>query len=272
MSTNALEVRLRGSAEKINIARLTETLTQVKVALEEIDRVYMWQRSARPDWVIQRLDQHEKDLLIQVTTRESRRRDWSSLLAPVSALVSGVKTLQEIPEVPQYYTESTVERLIKIGEPGGGIQEVSLATVNGKVGHHFSISEPVRENAHQAVTGAYSSLGSVAGWLDEMNARRAAKGVVKVALYDPLTRRAVIGHLPTTMESTAQQLWRKRVLARGIVTRNERGQIVRIKIEHLEILPQDDAGRASVDDLLGADPDWLDGQSVDDYLRGVRGA
>ena len=272
MSTTALEVRLREGVEKVGIARLTETLTQVKVALEEIDRVYQWQRSARPEWVIQQLDQDENDLLIRVTARESRRRDWSSLLVPVNALVAGVKTLQEVPEVPQYYTESTVERLIKIGAPGGGIQEVSLAMVNGKVGHHFSISEPVRDNAHQAVTGAYTSLGSVAGWLDEMNARRAARGLVKVALYDPLTRRAVIGHLPTAMEPTAQQFWRKRVLARGMVTRNERGQIVRIQIEDIEPLQEDDADRAPVADLLGADPDWLGGLSVDDYMREVRGA
>lgn len=30
------------------------------------------------------------------------------------------------------------------------------------------------------------------------------------------------------------------------------------------------ARRASVDELLGADPDWLGGQSVDDYMAEIR--
>ncbi|MEU9884851.1 hypothetical protein [Sphaerisporangium sp. NPDC051011] len=272
MSTHALEVRLREGAERIGVTRLTETLTQVKVALEEIDRVYLYSRTPRPEWVVQQLAQQGHDLLVRLTARESRGREWPSLVAPLNALVAGVETLQREPELPQYYTESTLERLLKIGEPGAGVQEVSLATVNGTVGHHFPISEPVRQNARQAVAGAYDSLGSVAGWLDEMNARRVAKGVLRVGLYDPLTRRAVTGVLAPDMEAAMQRFWRQRVLARGLITRNKRGQIVRIRIDHIEPLPQDDDKRAAVSELLGADPDWLGGQDVDAYLHEERRA
>ncbi|RCG32227.1 hypothetical protein DQ384_06915 [Sphaerisporangium album] len=122
------------------------------------------------------------------------------------------------------------------------------------------------------MVGAYDSLGSIAGWLDEMNARRVAKGVLRVGLYDPLTRRAVTGVLAPDMEAVMQRFWRQRVLARGLITRNKRGQIVRIRIDHIEPLPQDDDRRAAVSELLGADPDWLGGQDVDEYLREARRA
>jgi hypothetical protein len=193
------------------------------------------------------------------------------LLAPAEALVSGVESLQRIPEVPQYYTESTVERLLKIGQPGQGVKEVSLATVNGKVDNDYvPVSEPVRQHAQEAVRGAETSLGSVAGWLDQMNARRFGKGLLVVSLFDSLTHRAVTGHIPAAMEPEVRKLWRRRVLAIGQVMRNERGQPVRISIESFEQLPEDDSARAPVDQLLGIDRDWTSGQSVDEYVREAR--
>jgi hypothetical protein len=193
------------------------------------------------------------------------------MLAPAEALVSGVDALQREPEMPLYYTESTVERVLKIGEPGQGVTEVSLATVNGDPNiEYVPVSEPVRQHAREAVHGTHTSLGSVAGWLDQMSARRVGKGVLVVSLFDPLTHRAVAGHLPAAMEPAVHELWRHRVLARGRVTRNERGQPVRINIDGFELLPEDDGARAPVDQLLGLDRDWIAGQPVDEYVREAR--
>jgi hypothetical protein len=74
------------------------------------------------------------------------------------------------------------------------------------------------------------------------------------------------------MEDEVHRYWRRRVLAIGKVTRNERGQVVRIAIERFESLPENDNERAPVSELLGIDPDWLAGQNVDDYVREVRRA
>lgn len=269
--TGALDVKIRSNADRVELARLTRTLNEVRLALAEIDRVYV-SRGRRPKWVVDSLRDHPDFLLIRLTAGETPRRDSGSLLAPAEALVSGVASLERIPEVPQYYTESTVERLLKIGQPGQGVKEVSLATVNGKVNEYVSVSEPVRQHAQEAVHGTETSLGSVAGWLDQMNARRVGKGLLVVSVFDSLTRRAVTGHIPAAMEPEVHQLWRRRVLARGLVTRNERGQPVRISIDGFELLPEDDSGRAPVDDLLGIDPDWIGGQSVDEYVREARRA
>ncbi|SFJ57507.1 hypothetical protein SAMN05216275_11039 [Streptosporangium canum] len=272
MSANALEIRLREGRDRVDLTRYTDTLAQVQHALNEIDHVFARQKTARPEWIVQDLGHDDQELVVRLTARETPRRDYASLLASIHALVSGVEQLQETPEVPQYYTATTVERLLKIGNPGKGIQEVSFATVNDAVGPHFPVSEPVREHARLAVTGTQTSLGSVAGWIDQMSVRRLNKGVSSVSLFDPSTRRAVLGRLPAEMQTVVESMWRKRVLARGTIWRNDRGQVVKIEIEHLELLPEEPEALAPVSELLGIAPDWLGGQSVDDYIREVRRA
>lgn len=273
MTAGALDVRISSPLnERVELARLTKTLNEVRLALSEIDRIYVI-RGSRPRWVVSSLSDYPDSLLIRLTARATRSRDVGSMLATAEALVSGLDSLQRVPEVPQYYTESTVERLLKIGEPGQGVTEVSLATVNGKVDiDYVPVSEPVRQHAREAVHGAETSLGSVAGWLDQMSARRVGKGILAVSLFDSLTRRAVAGFMPAAMEPEVHQMWRRRVLARGRVTRNKRGQAVRISIEALDQLPEDERGRAPVDELLGIDQDWTGDQDVDEYVREARRA
>ena len=43
-----------------------------------------------------------------------------------------------------------------------------------------------------------------------------------------------------------------------------------IDVDQLELLPEDNSGRPSTDTLLGIGADWLDGMTVDDFLRVVR--
>lgn len=272
MSTTALEVRIRPAEGRIELQRLTSTLDQLRLALSDIDRAYVY-RGSRPKWVIADIRQLEVEILIRVTASASPTRPAASMLASVDALVSGVESLRHEPIVPDYYSPQTVERILTVSGPGRGIRDISLATVNGNAGKPVHVSEPVRENARRAVLGVQESLGSVAGWLDSMSARRLGSGRLMVALYDPLTRSAVIGELPSEMADEAHdRYWRRRVLASGRVKRNDSGQAVRIKIDGLELLPEDDNERAPVADLIGSDPDWLDGQSVDEYIREVRRA
>ncbi|MFC4899797.1 hypothetical protein ACFQVD_36060 [Streptosporangium amethystogenes subsp. fukuiense] len=46
--------------------------------------------------------------------------------------------------------------------------------------------------------------------------------------------------------------------------------MVKIDIEPLEPFPEEPVTPAPVEELLGIAPDWLGGQSVDDYIRDAR--
>ena len=98
MAVSGLDVKSRSSPnERVELARLTKTLSEVRLALAEIDRVYVF-RGRRPRWVVSSLKDYPDSLLIRLTASATGKRDTSSMLAPAQALVSGVDALQRMPE------------------------------------------------------------------------------------------------------------------------------------------------------------------------------
>jgi hypothetical protein len=87
---------------------------------------------------------------------------------------------------------------------------------------------------------------------------------------DPHTHHAVSVTLPETWEDRLRALWRRRVLVEGLVIRNSRCQVVRVE-QVAEIHEYDSSSAVTpLSRLRGAAPEWLGGQSVDEYLRQVR--
>lgn len=77
--------------------------------------------------------------------------------------------------------------------------------------------------------------------------------------------------VPDSMTEDLRTARRHRVSLSGKVRRNARGQAIRIEVDQLELLPEGNSGRPSTEALLGVGADWLDGLTVDDFLREVRG-
>ena len=220
-------------------------------------------------WLVDDLDHDRRELTVRLVPRMgSSKRSDESVLVPIEALVEGVAELQERPELPAFFQESTVSRLLKVGKPGQGIARVTLATVNGDVGPLQPLSDRLLSNGRDAVRPADESAGSVVGRLDIMNARAERK--LRVSLFDSASRRAITGYASAALREQVLLHFEHRVLAEGLVTRNERGQIVKIQIERLQRLPDDDSQRASVEQVFGADPEWLGGRDVDEFLREAR--
>lgn len=270
MTTTGLELRMHEGQERTSVSRFTTTLNEVVRSLREIDRVYL-QRATRATWVMADLAREQNDMIVRLEARPSNgSRPSSDMLVPVDALISGASILHDQAEVPRLFMPATVERLADLSEPGDGLQGLSIAAYNGKAGTEVEINDQVRVNARSAVMAHEISYGSVFGLLDSLGHRRRAGGT-KVAIHDPSTRRVIDGFLPESLTEEARELWRHRVLARGKIRRNRSGQVIRIDVDHIEPLPEDNRNRPDTRDLLGAAPDWLGGHSVDDFIREVRG-
>lgn len=267
-SVTALEVRMMQGEHRPALAAFTSTLGQLSSALREIDIAAVTHRSARPKWVVDDLSHEGLFYTVRLSAGPNQRRDPASLLMPVSALVDGARDLQSEPELPRFYSESTVTRLLRVAVPHEGIREVSLATVNGKVGERVLLNDNLIEHARTAVREAEVSIGSITGTLDVISTR--AKHGVRVSVFDPVNRRAVTGTVSGKLSDTLRKSWGHRVTVRGRITRNARGQAIRVAITGLELLPDDDSGRPSTAELLGADPEWTGGLSVGDFMDRAR--
>jgi hypothetical protein len=271
MATTGLEVRLTEGRERAEVGRFTRTLDEIVLSLREIDRAYL-RRGTRATWVLADLDHDQNELVVRLEARPStRNRTVEDMLKPVDAFVDGAALLSEVPEVPEYFTSSTVTRLASLAAPRDGVQHVSVAPYNGSRTRSVALSDSVQKNATEAVRAYEIAYGSVAGVIDLLDSGRRRGGNLRLNIYDIQNRQAVQGSIPASYAEDLRQLWRHRVLVGGIIKRNSRGQAIRIDVDRILSLPESDETRPSTEQLLGIDPDWLGGRSVDDYIREVRG-
>ena len=268
MTALGLEVRLHEGRERAEATRVARTLNEVVSSLHEIDRVHLL-RGTRATWIMADMDRQAEDLVLRLEPRHvPTKRDILDMMVPVEALVRGATTLARQPVVPELFAPKTVTRIATLAEPKDGVQSVTLATYNGGNESAALLSDAVRENAASAVRPFEVSYGSVSGTLSGL--REARKGFVRVTVRDTVGRQAIDGIVPATMAEELRFAWRHRVALAGKVKRNARGQAIRIEVDQIELLPDGNSGRPSTDSLLGVAVDWLDGVSVDDFLREIR--
>jgi len=270
MTTTGLEVRLHEGRERAEVTRFTKTLDEIVRSLREIDRVYLM-RGTRATWVLADLRHDHDEMVVRLEARASTSaRTAEDMLVPVMAFVAGAASLNEVAVIPRLFSPTTVERLASLAEAKQGVQSVSVAAYNGQVGPRVALSDSVREHAREAVRPFEISYGSISGVLDLVGTSHRQRGM-RLSIYDPAGRQAVDGFVAERLAEELRLMWRHRVLAGGKIKRNRRGQVIRIEVDRIERLPDDDRGRPDTDQVLGMAPDWLNGQSVDQYLREVRG-
>lgn len=265
-AVSALDVQMTQSEQRPDLDRFIKTLGNVSKALNEIDRAALPGRMPRPRWVIEDLRHTGEDFHVRITAAPAKKRDRVSLLQPVEALVSGIGDLREVPELPQFYSEETVERLLVVAQPRLGIQEVALAPVNGQVGRYEALDAQVLDNARSAVREAEKSIGSISGSLTGLT--KTAQGL-RIAIHDPVAKRTVRGTASFALGEELRATWNHRCVLRGRITRNGVGQALRIAVNNVEPLPDVRRERNIAQRLLGADPSWT-GVPVDEYMRQVR--
>lgn len=268
-AATGLEVRVHEGRERAEVTRVTQTLTEVIASLHEIDRMHLL-HGRRPTWVVAHMARDHQDLIIRVEARHvPDGRDYADMLVPAVALVAGAEVLKERPEVPKLFTPNTVTRVGKLAVPRDGVQSVSLATYNGVAGPEVTLTDSVKTHADAAVKPFEVAFGTVTGHLTTLTDRK-RQGVVRVGIRTT-GNLIVTGFVPGTLVDQLRELWRHRVSVLGKIRRNARGQALRVDIEHIEQLPEDNTLRPSTEALLGAGADWLEGLTVDEFMEQIRG-
>lgn len=269
MAATGLEVRLHQGRERAEVSTFTRTLDEIVLSLREIDQVYLL-RGTRATWVLDHLEHQRQDLVVRLQPRNvPATRDVADMAVPVQALLDGAEVLQHRAMVPELFAPKTVTRLAKLATPTVGVMGVSLAAYNGKTSDRVELDGEVKDNATAAVNPIEIAYGSVSGTLSGLRHVQRRQGGVQVTLRDDLERRAITGFVPESQTEQLRQLWRHRVLFGGIIKRNANGQAIHIEVDRVERMPEDNSGRPSTDELLGAIEGWTEKQ-IEEFLRGMR--
>ncbi|WP_349268680.1 hypothetical protein [Mycolicibacterium parafortuitum] len=268
MVGTGLEVRLRQGRDRAELSQFTRTLDAIRLSLIEIDGVHLV-RGSRATWVVDDISHVRDDLVVRLRSRYkvTKDRDAEDMLVPVQALLNGAEVLHERPTVPDLFAPKTVRRLAKIATPTLGVQEVSLALYNGKVGDRVELDNAVRDNATAAVKPIAFSYGSITGKLCELKSAERGGGV-RVIVRDG--NHAIAGHVRRDGAEQLRELWNHRVMLGGIIRRNSTGQALRIDVDHMEAMPDTNAGRTPPSELLGAYAGTLTDKQIDERLDRMR--
>lgn len=271
MGANGLQVTLRQGRERAEIGRFTRTLDEVVLSLKEIDEVYL-DRGTRPVWILDSVRTRGHTLTIRLAPRDlPKKRELGDMLVPVKALVDGARTLEHEPSVPKLFQPATVSRIAKLAIPHDGVQSVALATYNGQVGEKVHLDDRVKANALAAVQPNYYTLGTVVGRVFAVGENR-KRHTLRLAIRDENRGTVVEAHTPEELEPEARDAWRHRVIVGGEIRMNARGQAVRIDVDRIDRMPEDNSGRPVTESVLGCiSPDRLEGLTVDELLERMRG-
>jgi hypothetical protein len=265
-----IEVVVDGARREIEVGRYTRALTDTVWLLQEIDRL-AFKEVPRLHWAITDTSSNGVFRARLMPRTIPYKRLASTAQVPPQALVEGLVSLTERAEIPDLFTEASVHRVDKLGEPSGGLRALQLIPISdkGSEGEPVRVDEALRQHARSAIAPQERSTGSVSGLLDVLNARR--RDILRGSIYNPRTRRAVTCLIPANRVDEVTGAFGHRVLVGGPLTRNEVGQVIRIELVDLEVQP-DNFRVPTVDDILGIDPDWTGELSTDEYLAQVRGA
>ena len=266
----ALDVRITPGVQRLpDLRDFLLALGRLGTALDELDRAMISGRSPHPTWVVRDLARVDGYFEVTLAAAVDAARDPVSLLRPAVALVDGVRDLETAADLPPYYSETTIDRLLQIAKPKSGIREIALAARNGVREPWAPLTEQVISHARQSVKPAQQSIGSITGRLDEL--KSSPKGRISTRVFDERSRRTVTVSVPASvadnLRNDLRQAWTERVTVRGRITRNAAGQAVKVTATQLERLPDDDSGMPSAADVLGIAPGWTGDLSPDAYIE-----
>lgn len=178
-----------------------------------------------------------------------------------------LRILQGGQGVPPDFSSRTVERLARVIRLFEAQKVTALRAVDLESGEAVTFTEDTQEAVRRILSPRYSALGSVIGTLDTLGRR----GGTYATVYEDTHSRAVRCEFDEALLPAVKEALFRRVLARGVVAYNDESGAMRVKLNHLEVLP-DAEELPTVTEMHGAVPDLTGGQDSVEYVRQLRDA
>ena len=255
MEGHRVTLTLGGRADAVPLGSFLSAAQTLADLLEQLDRKLSGRPQATLDWVITNLE------LGSVTIEaEAQPRDDTLDLAPLvtSRFVDGLALVERAAERPTDFTDEMLEaskRLVSVLD-----DSVSRVVVRAS-GKQVAVSQHVAANVDALIGPRHVSLGAVEGALEAVSLH----GRPTFNVYERVHGRRVRCDFALEMLDSVKEALGKRVLVKGTVRSNARGEPVSVRVSDLRIFPSRaaTAGRPSI---TGLDPGFTGEATAAEYV------
>jgi hypothetical protein len=253
-----------GEHDDISLVSLLTTLRDVKGLLSDFDAALSQDPRGNIKWNVEVLQKNSPPLLglSGEVGRSSRARVPEDFPERVSrTLLNSTAKLSLQSERLDIVSDSAMERYTRLASRSRRIGEIEVSTETQKV----PINETTLSHIRTLSGPRSQSTGSVLGRLDTISVHNANE----IRVWDENTNRPVRCRYPDALEETVKALLRERVLVSGVVSFNEHGRPISVKVSALtpygrpEELPTIEQMSGLIDDVTG-------GASLKEYMEHLR--
>lgn len=185
-------------------------------------------------------------------------------------LIEGFREVETAGTLPPAWSLASAHRATAIATHLGTDADHGLTlrlVVDNAEASVVDVTARTATNLRAATRATHQSIGSVVGALGSLSAR---KGRRAAGIWPERGgRRVAVSFAESDLDDVRRAVGTPRVQISGRLLRNNRGQLLRVKMRRLDVL-SDHTDPDSPTSLLGADPSMTGGQDPVDYVRALR--
>jgi hypothetical protein len=266
-----LRIDIIGNPKTIPFKTFGQVSNDALSILGDLDRALSARPGGSTEWFMNDISTNGSlrlEIYPKLKSRSKERADVGRDIA--KSFVSGFTTLEIEGRSPAFLTDKGMKRAEHLTNL---IDERGARAIVASVPENHNIVEITRrsaDNIQRLIPEAYKSIGSVEGYLETISVHKTKKFVV----YQGMTGKAVNCQFPKLeLMDKVKHFLGARVLVSGIVSRNEKGEPMRVLLEKesdlkvfgvdLKILPFKKLG--------GSDPDFTGDMTTEEFIRKIRG-
>ena len=196
---------------------------------------------------------------------KSRVTDADYRSRVVESFVDGLVQIQREGTTPPFFSDYGLRKarglaraLDKDGARAVRVRDIQRET-------EAEITPDVSSKLSQLVNVRYKEIGSVEGRLEVISVHRQPRFTV----YDAITQRAVRCRFESHLLEVVKRALGRRVIVSGIVHLNYIGEPVRVDLENLQIVPEEQE-LPRPREMRGMSPDFTGDKQTEEYLRSIR--
>ncbi len=262
-----IRLTIAGKLGDISLGNFLSILKDSHDILRELDRALSdQQHSGSLIWKVSGLG--EGSAYVELSSKlVSGDRDHSTTVS--TFFTGGLSQLQREGTTPPLFSTESIERVRHMVRQIGndGIERLDIALPDSEHSG-VSLTRSIEDKLKQLTGVHHKSLGAVEGFVglveDSPRTRR-------FNVYHAVTQRAVRCTLPPEWYQRVMELWKHRVIVRGEISYNVKGEPLSAATTSIRRLGKKDE-LPSWRDVLGLAPDFTDGQSSKEFLRVLHGS